>query len=331
MPWQTLLEIAAAVNSALLALTLLLSPRLHRTRARTRLAGFLLCVAWLLTTFALVDQGWLRVTRTLQLVDHTLSLVVSALFVDYMSGSLRRRGAPAWVYLPAATFFFVALIGGGPVFSTIRIGHLVLVQVVYTVAATALFARSRAVRAKRPQHLAYLLGGMWLTHVAQVTRALQPDVGWIFDAVPLMGTAFILGLTILVLTDSRTLRAYTQEPDPSPGPDEFGIEALDHFMRNRKPFLDAALKVESLAQLTGVSSRELSKLINQHTGAHFYEYVNGHRVAEARRLLTEPGETSTSVEAIGLLVGFRARSTFYEAFRRVTGQTPAAYRRTHSE
>jgi AraC-like DNA-binding protein len=328
MPWQALFEIAAAVNAALLALTLLLSPRLHRTRARTRLAGVLLCVAWLLTSFALVDQGWVELSPIQVLVDSTLSLLLSALFLDYMAGSVR-RGVHASVYAPAFSLIAIALVSGDAFLSRVRIVHLVAVQIAYTVAATALFLKPREGLGRRPRHLAYLLGGMWLMHVAQMARVLQPGVGWIFDAVPLVGTAFIMGLTILVVTDSRTLRAYTLEPEERRGPTVLTIDALDDTMRTKKPFLDAALKVDGLARAVGVSSRELSKLINTHTGASFYEYVNRHRVAEARRLLTDPEEATTSIEAIGLLVGFKARSTFYEAFRRATGQTPAEYRRDH--
>ena len=326
MPWQALLEIAAAVNAALLALTLLLSPRLHRTRARTRLAGVLLCVAWLLTSFALVDQGWVKLRPALVFVDATLSLLLSALFLDYFAGSVRRRVHGAIYAVPMA-LVVAALIAGETLAARIRVVHLVLIQIGYTSAATFLFMNPRQGVGRRPRHLAYLLAGMWAVHAVQVTRILAPGVGWIFDAVPLAGAAFILGLTILVLTDSRTLRAYTHEPDLSPGPSGWTLERLDAFMLREKPFLDAQLKLETLAQATGVPARELSKLINARTGASFSDYVNRHRVAEAARLLLEPDESTTSVEAIGLLVGFKARSTFYEAFRRINGCTPAEYRR----
>ncbi len=328
MPWQAFLEIAAAVNAALLALTLLFSPRLHRTRARTRLAGVLLCVAWLLTSFALVDQGWVSLTPVLVFVDATLSLLLSALFLDYFAGSVRRRVHGAIYAVPAA-LVVAALLAGEALAARIRIVHLVLIQIAYTSAATLLYMNPREGVGRRPRHLVYLLAGMWAVHAVQMTRVLQPGVGWIFDGVPLAGAAFILGLTVLVLTDSRTLRAYTHEPDPSPGPRGWTLERLDELMRREKPFLDAQLKVETLARAAGVSARELSQLINAHTGASFYDYVSRHRVAEAQRLLLAPDESATSVEAIGLLVGFKARSTFYEAFRRVNGCTPAEYRRAH--
>ena len=74
----------------------------------------------------------------------------------------------------------------------------------------------------------------------------------------------------------------------------------------------------------GVSPRRLSEIVNQAGG--FYEYVNHFRVDAARRLLADPAERRTSIEAIGLMTGFRSRSTFYEAFKRETGSTPGAWR-----
>ncbi len=327
MPWQALIEMVAAANAIMLAATLVLSPRLHRTRARTRLAGFLFCIGWLLTTFMLVDQRWLAVTRPLQLIDDTLALLLSALFLDYVSGALGRGAVRIWVYAPTAVFFVAGAIGGGIVLDTVHIGHIIIVQFVYTCAATFIFLRAQKMLARQPRHLIYLLGGIWLLHIAQFTRLMWPSVGWIFDMVPLVGAAFILVLTFLVLTDSRALKIYTQTVPGAVNDSTLSLGDLDELMRSEKPFLDPALRLDSLALALGVSGRQLSGLINRASGGNFYDFVNRHRVEEARNLLCSPREARTSIEAIGLLVGFRARSTFYESFRKQTGQTPAEYRR----
>nr|HRK63217.1 helix-turn-helix domain-containing protein [Terricaulis sp.] len=58
----------------------------------------------------------------------------------------------------------------------------------------------------------------------------------------------------------------------------------------------------------------------------FPEYLQHARVEETKRLLRDPAETRTSVEAIGLLAGFGSRSAFYKAFGDRVGMSPAAYR-----
>ena len=328
MPWLGLVETVAAANAVMLAAALALSPRLHRTRARSRLAGFLFCVGWLLTTFMLVDQGWLTPSYPLVLVDDTLALLLSALFLDYVVGSLGQGPITRWAYAPTIIYFLAGLTGGRVVLDTVSIAHIIAVQVAYTGTATYRFLRARNACVKTPRHLIYLFGGLWALHAAQLTRLMLPSVGWIFDMVPLVGAAFILGLTILVLTDSRALLIYTRAIPVSADNDPQLAGHLDAFMRTEKPFLDPALSVESLARALGMPARKLSEWINRNTGGNFYDFINRHRVEEARILLQDPREQRTSVEAVGLLVGFRARSTFYEAFRRHTGQTPAEYRST---
>lgn len=326
MPWQALLEFAAAMFAAMLAAALFLNRRLHRGPGRTRLAGVLLAIAWLLTTFMLVDQGWIMATPLLQLTDTTLALLFSALFVDYLATALGRGRRTGWCYLLPVAFLLAAVLGGEPVLAAAGIDRIIYIQIIHTAVATGLWLAALRQQAKPPKHLVYLLAALWCLHVAQVSRMLYPGVGWVFDAVPLVGTAIILGLTFLVISRSRALQAAAGGSHAPAS--EWTLDALDAFLIDRKPFLDAGLKVNDLAQAAGLPARQLSGLINRSTGGNFYAYINRHRVEEARRILADPGESDTCVEAVGLMVGFKARSTFYQAFRRATGQTPADYRRS---
>lgn len=87
--------------------------------------------------------------------------------------------------------------------------------------------------------------------------------------------------------------------------------------------LDANLSLAKLSERLGVTENHLSQTFSRHIGASFFDYVNARRVAHAKRLL----ETTTdSVADIAVASGFNARSAFYNAFRLVTGSTPAAYR-----
>lgn len=90
---------------------------------------------------------------------------------------------------------------------------------------------------------------------------------------------------------------------------------------------DANLSLWDLAQHVGASPNYISQTLNEAIGESFFDFVNGHRIADAQRLLTETDET---VLAICYEVGFNSRSSFYTAFRRVTGQTPAAYRKAQN-
>ena len=87
------------------------------------------------------------------------------------------------------------------------------------------------------------------------------------------------------------------------------------------------LSLWALARHIGASPNYISQTLNEVIGESFFDFVNGYRVAEA---MTRLSQTNDTVLAITYDVGFNARSSFYNAFKRVTGQTPSAYRKEMS-
>jgi AraC-like DNA-binding protein len=87
---------------------------------------------------------------------------------------------------------------------------------------------------------------------------------------------------------------------------------------------DSLLNLRSLSRDIGEKAHYVSQVINQELGSNFYEIVNRHRIAEAKRLLAD--ETEPTVLEIALAVGFNSKSTFNTAFRRETGMTPTEFR-----
>ncbi len=95
----------------------------------------------------------------------------------------------------------------------------------------------------------------------------------------------------------------------------------DHLHRNPN------LSLWTLARHIGASPNHVSQALNEEIGESFFDFVNGYRIAEATTLMST---TNDSILKITYDVGFNARSTFYKAFKRVTGQTPTNYRKTVS-
>ena len=100
-----------------------------------------------------------------------------------------------------------------------------------------------------------------------------------------------------------------------------GAMEKDHLHR------DPNLSLWSLARHIGASPNYISQTLNEVVGENFFDFVNGYRVAEAKRRLSTTDDT---VLTITYEVGFNARSSFYNAFKRVTGQTPTNYRKIMS-
>lgn len=88
-------------------------------------------------------------------------------------------------------------------------------------------------------------------------------------------------------------------------------------------YLDPSLTLYKLATHLGVSGQYLSQTLNQTMKQSFFEYINHARVAAAKTQLLQ---SDAAVLTIAMAVGFNAKSSFYKAFKAVTGMTPVEFR-----
>ncbi|MEO7717710.1 MAG: AraC family transcriptional regulator [Capsulimonas sp.] len=83
------------------------------------------------------------------------------------------------------------------------------------------------------------------------------------------------------------------------------------------------LTLEELARVADVSRSRLVTLFREATGESPQQYIQGKRIAEARRLLADP---SLQIKQIAAMTGFEDRFYFSKVFRRVDGLTPTQFR-----
>lgn len=84
------------------------------------------------------------------------------------------------------------------------------------------------------------------------------------------------------------------------------------------------IPLATLAALARLSPHYFCRAFKQSFGVPPHRYHIIRRVERAKALLAEPAK---SVTEIGLMLGFSETSSFTAAFRRITGQSPMAYRR----
>jgi AraC-like DNA-binding protein len=106
------------------------------------------------------------------------------------------------------------------------------------------------------------------------------------------------------------------------------IKRLIVFMEEEKPYLDDELTLQKLATQMEMPERELSILINQYLGKHFFDFINEYRINEAKKLLKSSTRKELTVQQVLYRVGFNSKSSFYTAFKKVTNQTPSAFRKS---
>lgn len=106
------------------------------------------------------------------------------------------------------------------------------------------------------------------------------------------------------------------------------LEQLKTLMEQQKLFLDPDLRLSDLAQEMEISSHQLSRILNETFSQNFNAFLNSYRIAEAReQLINEPEKTIIS---IAFDVGFNTKSAFNDQFSRITGMTPARFRKSES-
>lgn len=103
---------------------------------------------------------------------------------------------------------------------------------------------------------------------------------------------------------------------------------LNTLMQHEKVYRRMDLTLPILANLVDCSVNHLSQVINSGLGMNFFDYVNLHRVEYAKQLLRQRAGTRQSVLNIAFRAGFNSNSSFYSAFKKASGQTPAQFRQS---
>jgi AraC-like DNA-binding protein len=188
-----------------------------------------------------------------------------------------------------------------------------------------------------------LLVGLWLNE-------LFFHLSWILAFTPLgyLSAVFYLAYHALrqreVFAFPAPIRAEIQElwqeevpelPGPastaskqarlSPSQVAYWQQQLSHLLETEQVYLEADLSLPALAQRAGLSTHELSYVLNEGFGVNFFQFINAYRVAEAQRLLASAQHQHLSMVGIAFEAGFSSKTTFNTTFKKATGLTPSQF------
>ena len=102
---------------------------------------------------------------------------------------------------------------------------------------------------------------------------------------------------------------------------------LVHLMETEKPFTDSSLKLNHLAKMASTTPNYLSQVINEERQQNFYDFVNGYRIEEAKKMILDPSQEQMTLLSIAYEVGFNSKSAFNTAFKKCTGTTPSQFKK----
>jgi len=129
-------------------------------------------------------------------------------------------------------------------------------------------------------------------------------------------------------SESPTRAASGNNPVSSIPPEKRAelLQKLETAISEEKIYLRNNLTIEKLAAELGINSRYLSALIHWRYRTNFPNLIKWLRVSEARRMLADRSFNHYSIEGIAKTVGFSSKSSFHEAFKKITGLTPSYFR-----
>ncbi|MEW6997968.1 helix-turn-helix domain-containing protein [Colwelliaceae bacterium BS250] len=109
------------------------------------------------------------------------------------------------------------------------------------------------------------------------------------------------------------------------------VAAITKYMEEQKPFLNHLLTLDNLAKQLHLPARNLSQVINRHFKCNFFEFINGYRIAESKRLLLAQKNRKTTMLEIMDNSGFNSKATFNTFFKKIVGKTPTQFRKDNIE
>lgn len=107
-------------------------------------------------------------------------------------------------------------------------------------------------------------------------------------------------------------------------------DQLLRLMTERRPYLDPELTLGRLAEIMDVPSHQLSQVINENMEQNFYQFINGYRVEEAGRRLSDAETGKDKLIKIAFDSGFNSLPTFNRVFKDITGKSPSQFRDSRS-
>ena len=97
-------------------------------------------------------------------------------------------------------------------------------------------------------------------------------------------------------------------------------------MDAERPWRESELTLADLAERLGSTPHKLSEVLNSEIGETFYDFVNGYRVREVQRRIKAGDARALKMLALAMDAGFASKSTFNQAFKKHTSQTPSDFR-----
>ena len=107
---------------------------------------------------------------------------------------------------------------------------------------------------------------------------------------------------------------------------ESDLIVIQEMLEKEKLYTNPNLNLKDLSKAVNLPKDYVSEVLNHQLGKSFRVYINELRIEKAKLLLMNNKNAHLSMLGIAYEAGFKSESTFYNAFKKVTGTTPRHFK-----
>ncbi|NMH87316.1 helix-turn-helix domain-containing protein [Flavivirga algicola] len=105
---------------------------------------------------------------------------------------------------------------------------------------------------------------------------------------------------------------------------------ISKLVAGNKMYIDSNISLSSISKLVGKSTQKTSEVINQYAKQNFNDFINYHRIQEAKKILLQEDREHHTISAIAFDAGFSSLSSFNSAFKKFEGMTPSSFKKSNT-
>lgn len=143
-----------------------------------------------------------------------------------------------------------------------------------------------------------------------------------------MAVAIVNALVAFGLANARQAQTQSSHKPSTLAEDKYAniVSQIEKAVEEEKVYLESDINLERFAKHIGSTAKNVSYVINKHFASNFFEFINAHRIEEAKRLLACDEHRNATILEIVYLSGFNSQSAFHRFFKRLVKLTPSEYR-----
>jgi AraC-like DNA-binding protein len=118
----------------------------------------------------------------------------------------------------------------------------------------------------------------------------------------------------------------------------FSAEELEYFkniivtvIQTKKLYLKSDFDIKQLSIETEINVSYLSIILNSEFHMNFHNFINKFRIEYSKKELLNSDNKNKTIEAISKDCGFKSKTTFNAAFKKMTSMTPTEYMKLHNK